>query len=279
MCSMSNWRIPINLRFAFFLALVLTGTPSVRAQNSGSFSLPLNADSLIGMRVEDTDGQKIGTVHNLILDARSGQLKYVVIGSGGILGVRATLKLAPAEVMTAATTKRQTLAINATTGQWNRAPVFKASNLASLAQPAEAQEISRSFQPSFSRVGHSLSVTGKDTGHPANPAPGAELKFASDLIGRRVVNQNQENLGEVADLLVGFGEPRPAFAIVSTSRLFHRGHQFAVPLRTLNATNHKLMLNASAAALAQAPAFDQHVWDASVTNEAERVYSYSKVID
>ena len=263
--------------FALCLAGALLGTRGALAQTNLT-SLPLRTRQLTGMRVENSDGQKVGTVRNVVLDMRTGELRYVIIGSGGFLGVHATLKLVPSEVMSAATAKRQTLAVNATATQWNRAPAFKLSSLASIGEPGHAREIFRSFktEPNNASLAatNALSTTGRENG---TNAPAPELKLGSDLVGMRVVNQKQEKIGEVLDLLVSFGEPRPAFAIVSSGRLLHREHQYAVPLRALGFSEKagKLTLNADAAALQQAPPFNQQVWAARAANDSRHIYQYS----
>jgi sporulation protein YlmC with PRC-barrel domain len=265
-----------KILFALTLAVALIGTPAAWAQTDGS--LPLKARQLTGMKVENMDGQKVGTVRNLVLDVRTGELRYVVIGSGGFLGVHATLKLAPSEVMSAATAKSQTLAVNATATQWSHAPAFKLSSLASLGEPGRAREISRSFKtpPGNASIAstNALSTTGRENGTNASEP---ELKLGSDLIGMRVVNQKQEKIGEVLDLLVSLGEPRPAFAIISTGRLFHREYQYAVPMRALGLSekNKKLTLNADTAALQQAPPFSQQVWAERERNDSGKIYRYS----
>jgi sporulation protein YlmC with PRC-barrel domain len=262
---------------AVCLAGALLGTRDASAQTN-VVPLPLKARQLTGMKVENSDGQRVGTVRNLVLDMRTGELRYVVIGSGGFLGVHATLKLAPSEVMSAATAKSQTLAVNATARQWNDAPAFKLSSLASLGDPGHAREISRSFKTTQSRASiaatNGLSTTGSENG---TNAPEPQLKLASDLIGMRVVNQKQEKIGEVLNLLVGFGKPRPAFAIISSSRLLHRDHQYAVPLRALGFSENdsKLTLNADAATLQLAPPFNQQVWTARERNDSSKLYRYS----
>jgi sporulation protein YlmC with PRC-barrel domain len=270
---------PATVKILF--ALPLTSTlvwALLGAAQTNPFTL-LKAGQLTGMKVEDSDGQKIGTIRNLILDTHSGELKYVVIGSGGFWGVHATLKLAPSQMMSADTTKRDTLAMHATHRRWNHAPVFKASNLASLAEPENAREISRYFELSAARgpntVGRALSSTGNDTG---TNMPQVELKFASDLMGRRVVNKKEEKIGELSDLIVSFGRGRSVFAIVSTGKVFHHGHQYAVPLNSLirKSGETKLTLDADAAALEQAPPFDQQNLQAASTNDASRIYNYSK---
>jgi sporulation protein YlmC with PRC-barrel domain len=272
---------PLTVKILFALPLVMTLAWAVLgAAQTNPFFTPLKAGQLFGMKVENSDGQKIGTLRNLIVDIRNGELKYAVIGSGGFFGVRSTLKLAPAQIMSAGTTKRDTLAVSVTGGQWRLAPVFKASSLASLADPDRAREISRYFGMSSSNASNNskylLSTTGRDIGRTNTPPP--VLKFAGDLIGQRIVNQKQEKIGEVIDVLVSFGAPRPAFAIISTGRFLRRDHEYAVPLRALNPTDsdRRLMLNVDAATLQEAPLFNQQDWVSQGTNGDVSIYRYSK---
>ena len=278
---MSMSKRPFTVRILFALPLVVTlAWALLGAAQTSPFSTPVKAGQLVGMKVEDSDGQRVGTLRNLIVDTRTGELKYAVIGSGGFFGMHSTLKLAPAEVMSAGTTKRETLALFATNYQWKNAPPFKASNLASLGEPAREREISRYFEASpanaRSATKYALSTTGRDSGPATNPPP-AELKFANDLIGLRVVNSKQEKVGEVIDLLVSFGPPRPAFAIISTTRFYRHEHEYAVPLTALRPTDgwHKLLLDADAAALQQAPNFNQQAWESRGDSGAAKIFRYS----
>ena len=269
--------LAVKILFAILLASVLVW-PLVAAAQTDPFFAPLRAGQLTGMKVEDTDGGKVGAVRNLIVDVKSGELKYVVIGSGGFLGVRATSRVAPSEAVSAATTKSQTLAISVSTPQWRNAPVFKSANIATLAEPNQEQEISRYFKIDHTHhsneVVHSLSITGDNTGQHAR-RPDRELRFVSDLIGMRVVDEKQERVGEVVDLLVRLGPPQPSFVILSSRRFFHHGNQFAVPLSALNDSSKsgKLTLPGPAAMLQDAPSFDQQAWDSGGTN---LIYRYSK---
>jgi len=244
-----------------------TETIEISRNVSHTVSPPLRARQLEGMKVEDSDGQKAGTVRNLVLNLNTGNLRYVVIGYGGVLGIRATLKLAPTQVMSAATAKKQTLAINATSQQWRGAPEFKYSGLTAIAEQDRAREITRYFQTpaknSAQATQASLSKTGREPSLDRQPA---QLKFASDVIGLRVVNQKREKIGEVTDVLVSFGEPHPAFVIISSGRFYHRDHRYAVPLNTLTLADNKLIWNVDAVTLQNAPQFDQAAWESRGTN-------------
>jgi sporulation protein YlmC with PRC-barrel domain len=260
-----------KLLSAFFAAVMIL-TLAAAAQTN-NVSPPLRARQLNGMKVEDSDGHKAGTVRNLVLNLNNGNLRYVVIGSGGYLGMRATSRLAPVEIMSAATAKDETLAINATTPQWRQAPPFKYSNLSALADRERAGEIARYFRISKTNsTGKQTAVSLSKTGREPSPAP--RLEFASDIMGMHVVNQKREKMGEVVDLLVSFGEPRPAFVIISSGRLFHHDHQYAVPLNTLTLSDNKLLWNVDAAALPNAPEFDLGAWTSRGRNISPQVYRY-----
>ena len=45
------------------------------------------SDKVEGTKVFGRDGQKIGSVHNFMVNKRSGQVAYVVISTGGFLGL------------------------------------------------------------------------------------------------------------------------------------------------------------------------------------------------
>ena len=50
-------------------------------------SVVLKGTDLIGMKVEGTDGKKLGTIKDLVIDPMDGDIDYVVLDYGGFLGV------------------------------------------------------------------------------------------------------------------------------------------------------------------------------------------------
>lgn len=47
----------------------------------------ISADDVRGKAVHGRDGDKLGTVDKLILDERTGQVAYVILSTGGFLGL------------------------------------------------------------------------------------------------------------------------------------------------------------------------------------------------
>jgi sporulation protein YlmC with PRC-barrel domain len=50
---------------------------------------PVSGDDLIGRKVVGSDDEKLGSVSDVVLDSKTGQIRQVVISSGGFLGIGA----------------------------------------------------------------------------------------------------------------------------------------------------------------------------------------------
>jgi sporulation protein YlmC with PRC-barrel domain len=55
----------------------------------------MEPDQLKGMRVHDAQGDEIGSVDKVVLDAMSGRIGYIVVASGGFLGLRSEESIIP----------------------------------------------------------------------------------------------------------------------------------------------------------------------------------------
>jgi sporulation protein YlmC with PRC-barrel domain len=249
--------------------------PALAETNKVQKSLrPYKADQLIGMKVEDRDGQELGKVRDFAVDRQHGRLEYVIVATGGHLGVGTRLKAVPPRIMAAGTAKRNTVALQLTREQWNRAPICKPAEIPSLNQSRPAGLLQKFYSdaapdiqiasresPGVEAAGSSPAETGQREGrHPAN----TPLILASDFIGKRVVNRQHEKVGEILDLLVEFSGEKPVFALMATSRLFKaREHQYAVPLRSLMPTDEagEWMIDANRELLERAGPFDSRAWN------------------
>jgi sporulation protein YlmC with PRC-barrel domain len=243
-------------------------------------SLPQRASHLMQMKLENRDGTEVGKLRNFAVDLHSGEVKFLILSSGGHFGLGAKLHAVPIELFSTATAKREVLAVNLPNGQLSRAPAFKASELASLSQPARQSELARYYnRPEIKPT--QIAGIGSPQGEAprlmptsrANPNQTTPLQLASDLLGRTVVDRDQHKLGEVLDLLIGFDRGDPAMALISTGRFFRpRGQEYAVSLRALSlAKDGKVMINADRHLLERAPAFNETAWAAatSQTNEPQ----------
>jgi sporulation protein YlmC with PRC-barrel domain len=61
---------------------------------------PVRAESLIGQNIVDAQDEKLGSVYDIVIDPRQGEIKYAVVSRGGVLGVGATLYAVPIQALT-----------------------------------------------------------------------------------------------------------------------------------------------------------------------------------
>lgn len=104
---------------------------------------------------------------------------------------------------------------------------------------------------------------------------------ASTLIGDKVTNAQNENLGKVEDLMVDLESGRVAYCVLSFGGFLGMGEKlFAVPWRalTLDAEEHAFVLNVTKERLKDAPGFDKDDWpDLTDRDLRSRIYGFYDV--
>ncbi|MDP1770036.1 MAG: PRC-barrel domain-containing protein [Nitrospirota bacterium] len=69
---------------AVALCTTFTLNPSIAARDKSGV---LKASNLIGAKVQDTEGKKLGDIKDLVIDPLEGDIEYVVLDFGGFLGI------------------------------------------------------------------------------------------------------------------------------------------------------------------------------------------------
>jgi sporulation protein YlmC with PRC-barrel domain len=67
----------------------------------------LSASTLTGDSVRNTDGDKLGTIHEFVLDIDRGRIAYAVLASGGFLGMGDKYFAIPWDLMTVDTENKE----------------------------------------------------------------------------------------------------------------------------------------------------------------------------
>ena len=146
--------------------------------------------------------------------------------------------------------------------RWKSAPRFKNSDLANLNE-GRAEQIFAFYALREPR----LAPTGRQsTPKDATNRRASSLKLASDIIGRRVITQDNKPSGAVSDLVLDMsGGMRPAFAVISSDRLFKKEQSYALPLKLLKfvSGSPSLMIESPRLPSAHSPPFTDQAWNAS----------------
>lgn len=93
--------------------------------------------------------------------------------------------------------------------------------------------------------------------------PGPELMGAETLVGNAVYNRQEEDLGEVKEIMLDMSTGRVSYAVLSYGGFLGLGEKlFAVPWAalTLDTVNKRFTLNAEKETLKNAPGFDKDCW-------------------
>ncbi|MDB6121657.1 MAG: PRC-barrel domain protein [Pedosphaera sp.] len=245
------------------------------------------AKDLMHDNVESKNGDKLGSVKDMVIDTRSGRVDYIVISSGGVAGVGSHLKAVPPSALSLGTTKKNTLALDVTPEQWKAAPDFDKKNLASLGDQAQGQQIYQFYKQQWPAVAAqapatpALPPTGRDSGIRGQTS--RQLQLASDLIGKNVVNRQGQDVGKISDLLVDISSPKVAFAILKPGSVItdadkQASHQlFAIAINSLNTMSgdNKIVLDIAPAQFQSAQNFDATSWtDAGAATGTANVFRY-----
>lgn len=85
------------------------------------------ATTVIGMNVRNPQDESLGEIHDLVLDFDKGGIAYVVVSSGGVLGVGDTLHAVRWKALKL-NDKADAFLLNVDKSAWKKAPSFKAND-------------------------------------------------------------------------------------------------------------------------------------------------------
>ena len=112
----------------------------------------------------------------------------------------------------------------------------------------------------------------------ASPGPGPSLMGADTLIGDSVVNAQEENLGDIKEIMIDMRSGQVAYAVLSFGGFLGVGEKlFAVPWQALqlDTVNKRFMLNIDKSRLQKAPGFDPSAWpDMSDVGWSNQIHSF-----
>ncbi|MGH8545228.1 MAG: PRC-barrel domain-containing protein [Gammaproteobacteria bacterium] len=103
------------------------------------------AKTVIGMNVKNSQGEALGEIHDLVLNFDDGDIAYVVISSGGLLGMGDTLRAAPWKALSL-NSKADGFVLNIDQTAWKNAPSFKDNDWPEVADQDWNRQIEGYYQ-------------------------------------------------------------------------------------------------------------------------------------
>lgn len=245
---------------------IQTDTDRSEARDAAASPATHKANDMIGSSVQTKSGEKIGTVRDFAFALPSGDLAYVIVASGGILGLGAEYHAVPPKAFSHETQNPKVLTLDTTKEKWEAAPKFKKDQLTTL--KAHREELDKYFQESNDakaqiKIGDAKAEVKVKTpdilAGVKKDSKEEPLHLATDIIGKGVMTKGNEDVGKVSDLLVDMRAPSIAFAVISTGTLLKpTDKRYAVATRnlTFGTDKGKIVLETDRATLENAERFD-----------------------
>ena len=225
------------------------------------------ANKLIGKTVYSSDNQKLGKIDNFIVDLESGHILYTVVGTG-VLGVGGhDYAVAPGAFTDI---RGDTIHVNIDKQKFNGAPEFT-KDIDKPEQMGQGSFVNQVYQY-FGQTAWWKGGQAADTGTFNN------VHKAKDVIGMKVKNVGNEDLGKIDNLMLDLPAGRVVFAILNPDSSLNLGNNFyALPPNalTLSSDQKNLVSDLTKDKLASAPHFVKDQWqNLSDPSFASKVYQY-----
>jgi sporulation protein YlmC with PRC-barrel domain len=169
----------------------------------------IRASQLTGMEVKNAQGEDLGEVKDIVIDARSGKVEYVALAHGGILGIGEDLFAYPVSAFSRGA-DRDELVLNAdvTEEQLEDSQGFNDENWPKL----------RSDEGYWAGIDRRFGADRPGDASTGSSA-GQERSFvrASEIADKSVQDRAGNDLGQIEDLVVNLNDGQVRFAVIDTA--------------------------------------------------------------
>ncbi|MHA3770813.1 PRC-barrel domain-containing protein [Verrucomicrobiota bacterium sgz303538] len=138
------------------VSLVLVSSPLCRAENLGEFlegrthSSTHSGSVIRGKKLDDakvftTQGEQMGTIDDVLLDPKTGQVSFAVLGIGGWLGIGEKKVIVPWQLVRQDTQKPENFIVQADKEKLKGAPSFEGDKWEAVTQPDYLAKVQNFF--------------------------------------------------------------------------------------------------------------------------------------
>jgi sporulation protein YlmC with PRC-barrel domain len=231
---------------------------------------------LIGLGVRNKAGETLGRVDDLVVDLKSGDVRYIALASGGVAGIGATMHAVPWNAMSfhmgqPNDVDARYFVFDVTKDQLDKAKGFDTSHWPNVADAHWAATVGKDAQRKepADKVASDKAASDKvasDKAASERPNVAYETVFrASKIDGMDVRNHANEDLGAISEVMIDVTKGMVKYLVLSHGTVLTGGNKlFAVPLSqiTLAHANDETFVkcNFTNEQLKNAPGFTSNSW-------------------
>lgn len=223
---------------------------------------------LKGDKVVTTRGEKIGDVHDIVVDLDRGAVAYAVVELDDIPGKDGKLCAVPWTALSepALGPDRDSLVISADKEKLKDAVCFDSSAWPNMTDGTWSKDVHKFFgQPPYWDADRSMRPTPREASGERSEKPSGELglKRTSKLIGMDIKNRKNEDVGDVEDIVLAPRKSKVLYVVLSSGGFLGMGEKlFAIPMEALSFStgSDTVLFDVEKERLKNAPGFDKKNW-------------------
>lgn len=228
-----------------------------QAQNGTVF----RASKMIGKEVQNSKGEKLGELHDLVIDVNRGFVPYAILSFGGILGMGEKLFVYPMTNFKPA--KEDLLVLDVDKDKLKDAPSFSKDKLPNFNDNVARGEINRYFKGDPDKNGNPIGQTWR----------------VSEMLGKSINERSGRNAGEIVDVVINREAATVQYMVVAFDKAWSPDSRLMIlPLAAVDfpaRTDLDPIINIRSNQLSQVRSFEKNKWP-DINNPAFRreVQSY-----
>jgi sporulation protein YlmC with PRC-barrel domain len=205
------------LRSIVLVAGLAVATLPVAAEHTDYTQNLKSANALIGKSVENSQGENLGEVEEIVLDTDQQRIAYMVLSFGGALGIGEKLFAVPFSAFTA-DPKEHDLTLAVSKDKLKDAPGFDPESWPNLADPAFHQTVTEFYEAPGYRLRSDQSPEDAKRDWKLWTMRDEDNLWArrlTELIGMEIEDTQGKDLAELEDVVIDAKEGRAAYAMLS----------------------------------------------------------------
>ena len=205
-----------------------TGQSNDSVAASSEKEAPDKLTRLLGIAVQNPQGEQLGTIKDLMLNLRDERIAYAVLGTGGFLGIGDRLIALPPNALSGRPNQKHLL-LHADKESLKTAPSFDRNNWPEM---ADARWLSETGGQYAGKNGERMKEAAGAEPKPEEPAAKPEetaaprLVRATELIGTTIRNTKGEKIGEIHDSGVDLKTGTVRYMVVRAAEVTGVGEKF-----------------------------------------------------
>jgi sporulation protein YlmC with PRC-barrel domain len=248
----------------------------------------VRASKLKGMKLQNSQGDHVGNIQDMVIDTASGDIRYAAVTYGGFLGFGNKLFAVPFEALQvgreSGDSDNRVMILDVSEEQLKGAEGFDEDRWPSFADESFAAELDKLYGVDRQ------TATDRAAGSDPSVTRGPVVK-ASGLIGANLHNRQEESVGKIHDLVIDAAEGKLRYVAVTYGGFLGFGNKlFAVPFESFeyqrdpdNRQSIAVVLDITQDKLDRSEGFDQDNWpdlnDPSVQQKWDSRYGIERQED